>query len=257
MRTIPEPIASILPLLVEDLRATLRDDLVAVYLYGSAINGGFDPDASDLDLVIVTEPEAAALDLEALNAMHERLAAREPEWAHRLDLAYVGRLTLVDFRARGSVASLSHDDPLQVTLDADGWLQTWYLVQEADTPIVGPPVSELIPPITAAEFVRAVALDADRVVALDGANPWSGPQTYTILTLCRVILALETGTVVSKQDAAEAIAARRPEWRWLLDASLRVRREQARLPLSPAEQEAAPSLIAELAAEVRARRADR
>jgi hypothetical protein len=70
-----------------------------------------------------------------------------------------------------------------------------------------------------------------------------------------VLVALDTASVVSKQEAAEAIARRRPEWRWLIEASLRVRREQARLPLSPREQEAAPRLIAELLAEVRERRA--
>jgi len=254
VRTIPEPIASMLPPLVDDLRETLGADLVAIYLYGSAVMGGFDPEASDLDLVTVLERDAASVDRVMLDALHRRLAAREPDFAHRRDLAYVGRATLAGFRAGGAVLSMSHDDPLALTHDADGWLQTWYLVRTADTPIAGPPPSDLIPPITSEEFVRAVAIDADRIVALISPDSWSGPLTYTILTLGRVLVALETGEIVSKQDAAEAIARRKPEWRWLLDASLRVRREQARLPLSPAEQEAAPRLIAELVTEIRERR---
>ena len=254
MRTIPEPIAWMLPPLVADLRAALGGDLVAVYLYGSAINGGFEPGWSDLDLIVVTEPAADELDLDALSAVHDRLATREPDWEHRRDIAYVGRATLASFRAGGSVASISHDDPLQVTHDADDWLQTWYLVRTADAPIVGPPPSDLIPPISPEEFVRAVALDADRIVGLTSPDSWSGPLTYTILTLCRVLVALDTGAVISKQDAAAVIAERKPEWRWMLDASLRVRREEARLPLSPEEQAAAPRLIEELVTEVRARR---
>jgi hypothetical protein len=247
--------ASILPPLVDDLRSTLGRDLVGVYLYGSAVSGGFDPDASDLDLVIVLERDAEAFDLGGLDALHRRLADREPEWAHRLDLAYVGRSTLATFRQGGAVLSVSHDDPLQRYDDADGWLQTWYLMREADTAIVGPPAGDVVPPIAPAEFVRAVALDADRIVALTVTDSRSGPLTYTILTLCRVLVALDGGGVVSKQDAAEAIARRRPEWRWLLKACLRVRHDRARLPLRGEEQEAAPRLIAELAAEVRERRA--
>jgi Aminoglycoside adenylyltransferase, C-terminal domain/Nucleotidyltransferase domain len=254
VRTIPDPIASILPPLVDDLRSTLDGDLVGVYLYGSAISGGFEPNASDLDLVIVTERDAGDLDLGVLDAIHARLAAREPAWAHRLDLAYVGRATLADFRSGGSVLSISHDDPLQRSDDADGWLQTWYLVREADTPIVGPPAADLIPVITPDEFVRAVALDADRVVGFTLTDVRSGPLTYTILTLCRVLIALETSTIVSKQAAAEATARERPAWRWLLEACLRVRREEARLPLRPDEQVAAPLLIAELHRDVRERR---
>lgn len=255
MRTIPEPIASMLPAIVADLRSTLGSDLVAVYLYGSAVNGGFDAEASDLDLVVVVDRHAAELDLAGLDAVHARLAEREPAFAHRLDLAYVGRQTLAAFRAGGSVVSISHDDPLQRSDDADGWLQTWYLVREADTPIVGPPAGELIPPITPAEFVRAVALDADRVVGFTLTDVRSGPLTYTILTLCRVLVALETSAIVSKQAAAEAIARERHAWRWLLDACLRVRLEQARLPLRPEEQAAAPALIAELHRDIRERRA--
>ncbi len=207
--------------------------------------------------MVVADRDVAGLDLARLDAVHARLCAREPHWAHRLDLAYVSRSTLASFRSGGSVLSLSHDDPLELTHDADSWLQTWYLVRAADSPIVGPPAADVIPPIAPAEFVRAVAFDADRVVGLTLTDERAGPLTYTILTLCRVLVALETSMIVSKQEAAEAIARERPAWRWLLEACLRVRREHGRIPLGADEHLAAPVLIAELAAAVRERRAGR
>jgi hypothetical protein len=255
MRVIPEPIASILPPLVDDLRATLGDDLVAVYLYGSAVTGGFEPGASDLDLVIVTERDAADLDLEVLEGIHQRLVEREPDWGDRLDLAYVGRRTLATFRDGGSLASISHDEPLQRYDEADDWLQTWYLVREADTPIVGPPAPELIAPIGRAEFVRAVARHVDRLVERAATDLRPGPQSYTIVTLCRVLIALETGELVSKKDAVAEIARRRPDWASVLQASEEVHETRGREAMPAAAREAAPAIIAELAAEIRARRA--
>jgi hypothetical protein len=41
----------------------LRDDLVGIYLTGSAVTGGFDPGVSDLDLVVVTTAPADEIDL--------------------------------------------------------------------------------------------------------------------------------------------------------------------------------------------------
>ena len=107
---------------IDDLRSTLGLDLVGVYLYGSAITGGFDPALSDLDLLVVIESEAALLDLSRIEAVHDRLVSRHPDWADRLDIAYVGRATLATFRSGGTVASISHEDALQLYDDADGWL---------------------------------------------------------------------------------------------------------------------------------------
>jgi hypothetical protein len=119
---------------------------VGAYLYGSAITGGFDPALSDLDLLVVIDSDARLLDLPRIEALHDRLAGRHPEWADRLDIAYVGRETLATFRTGGAVV----DQPrgcFQLYDDADGWLQTWYLVRHADTALLGPPVVEVIPPI--------------------------------------------------------------------------------------------------------------
>ncbi len=254
MADIPEPIAAILPALVADLEATLADDLLAIWLYGSAVLGGFDAASSDLDLVVATETDAAALDLERLDGVHRRLAAREPEWADRIDIAYVSRATLGSFRAGGAVASISHDEPLQVYDEADAWLQTWYLAREADVTVFGPSAREMIPDITAGEFATAVARNANELIVMAQTDRRPGFQAYLLLTLPRVLLAVERHDVVPKQLAAAEVIRRWPEWQPLLVEALAVRAARGRRALSPGAVASVPAYLEAMAAEISAAR---
>lgn len=249
---VPPPIAALLPELVADLKASLGEDLVAVWLYGSAITGGFDPESSDLDLVVVTARDVATIDLGLLDAIHRRLAAREPDWADRLDLAYVGRDTLAAFRSGGAVASISHDDPLQLYDDADQWLQTWYLGREAAVPILGPSPRELVPPISGDEFVRAVsrsALDLAQRARSDERDGW---RAFALLTLCRVLVTTPGGPIVSKADAGMDAMAAHPELRRAIEAALAFRDARGRSPIPAEDRPAVLAAIDVLAADVQA-----
>ena len=251
MTALPRPLEAIVGPFIDDLRSTLGPELVGVYLYGSAITGGFDPALSDLDLLVVIESDARLLDLSRIEAVQERLATRHPDWAHRLDIAYVGRKTLATFRIGGTVASISHEDALQLYDDADGWLQTWYLVRYADTALFGPPVAEVVPPIERAEFVNAVARDAERIVRRIETDQRPGLVAYTLLTLCRVVRALDDGAITSKQDAGAWVADRKPEVRWIIDEALAVRVSGGRRAFDDAAREPVIALIQQLGAEVR------
>lgn len=254
MADIPAPITALLPELVSDLRSTLGDDLVGVYLYGSAITGGFEPETSDLDLVIVTETDGATIDLGALDGVHRRLAVREPDWADRLDLAYIGRATLADFRSGGTVVSISHDEPLQRYDEAQDWLQTWYLVQLADAPVVGPRVPDVVPPIEADEFVGAVVRSTLELAERALTDERDGWRAYTLLTLCRVLVAQDTGAVTSKQEAAAAISRDVPDVAPAIEAALAFRMARGRQPLSSEARAAMPAAITRLAELISSRR---
>lgn len=251
MAVVPEAIASILPPLVADLRAALGDNLIAIWLYGSAVMGGFDPSSSDLDLVVATETDAAALDLERLEAVHRQLTTRAPDWDERLDIAYVSRATLATFRSGGTVASISHDEPLQAYDEADTWLQTWFLVREADTTILGPAPRELIPEITAAEFAVAVSHHAGELIAKARSDRRPGFTAYLVLTLPRVLLAAERRVVVPKQLAAAEVISRWPDFAPVLEEALAVRAALGRRALSAEAVAALPRYFDAMAAAIR------
>jgi hypothetical protein len=71
------------PPFVEELKTSLRSalgpELVAVYLYGSAVSGGFDEGVSDIDLLVVTAQDLNDKDIERIEALHTRIVERHPE----------------------------------------------------------------------------------------------------------------------------------------------------------------------------------
>ena len=65
--------AGLLDELVADIRGVIGDDLLGLYLYGSAVTGGFDPGASDIDPS--RSPRIKSIRSTWLVSRHERQAA--------------------------------------------------------------------------------------------------------------------------------------------------------------------------------------
>ena len=94
MESNKRPAPEIVDALVSEIRGALGDDLVGLYLYGSAVTGGFDAGVSDIDLMAATSSEVEALDLVGLEAMHRSFVDRNPEWRDRIEVVYIGQATL-------------------------------------------------------------------------------------------------------------------------------------------------------------------
>ena len=246
-----EPLDRILPQLLEDLRARLGPELVGVYLYGSVISGGFDPETSDLDLLVVTARSTDEVDFDVLDGIVKRLAAREPDWADRLDIAFVGRGTLATFRSGGPLVEISHDEPLRRIPNADDWLETWFLARDADTALIGPSPTSLIPPIDIGEFLAGAALDVDRLVEKARVDPRDRSVAYRLLTLCRLLRSLESGAICSKDEGGAWVAERFPDSGWVIDAAQAVRHGGGARVFSADERKAVDNLMTFLAEQVR------
>jgi hypothetical protein len=217
--------ASLLEALVSDIRHVLGDDCVGLYLWGSAVSGGFDPGVSDLDLVAVTSPEIGEIDLAGLERMHLDFVRRNPEWSDRLEIVYIGRATLQSFRtSAGSLAVISPGEPFHVSNERPAaWLQNWYLVRETGVKLYGVDSAAVVPQIAPSEFVAAVVRYADEVRRRTTDEPSPRSLAYAVLTLCRALQNVRTQTYCSKQEAAAWTRERMPEWAWLIDAALRTR----------------------------------
>lgn len=216
---------SLLKTLVSNVGAILGDDLLAIYLYGSYVSGGFDPGVSDLDLVAVTGPDVEAIDLVGLERMHRDFVIDKPEWSDRIEIVYVGRTALWSLRTHpGPLAVISPGEPFHLRSErVVEWLQNWYLVREAGVTLRGPIPAAVVPPITWAEFVAATLHYAEEVSnrSFDEATPSS--LAYAVLTMCRALRTVRTQTHGSKQEAAAWVSERMPEWAALIDSALRCR----------------------------------
>lgn len=219
------PEVLVLEALTSGIRTALGDDLVAVYLYGSYVSGGFDAHVSDLDLVVVTEPEIDALDLDEIERMHARIALASPDWDDRIEVVYVGRATLASFRSSaGRLAVVSPGEPFHVRDDrVVEWLQNWYLVRQTGVVLDGPPAADVIPSVSWAEFVAAAARYAAQIARQDLRAASPGTIAYNVLTMCRAHMAVRGSLHGSKQEAAAWARRRSPEWAPVINEALRCR----------------------------------
>jgi len=226
--------SDVLDALVADVRGVLGADLVGLYLYGSAVTGGFDAGVSDIDLVAVTASEADALDLLGLEAIHARFEDERPEWRDRVEVVYIGSTTLRSFRTgEGSLAVISPGEAFHVRTDrAADWLQNWYLVRETGVVLVGAPINTVVPPIAFSEFVAATQRYAAGERDRGRAGASGGALAYTILTMCRALRLVQTDIHGTKQEAARWARDEMPEWAWLIDASLECRLSGGTIGLS-------------------------
>jgi hypothetical protein len=215
----------LLDALTSSLHAVLGDDLVGIYLYGSYVSGGFDPGVSDVDLVAVTARDADQIDLASLERVHDDLVSLHPDWTDRVEVVYIGRSALGSFRTSAArLAVISPGEPFHLRDDrVVEWLQNWYLIRETGVVLFGLPAASLVPPISMSEFVGAAARYADQISRQNLVDATPGARAYAVLTICRALRTVETGTHGSKQEGATWARDQMPEWAWLIDAALRCR----------------------------------
>ena len=255
----PAASPAVLKRLVSGIRAVLGQELVGLYLYGSAVTGGFDEGVSDLDLMAVTSSEVDHVDLAGLERMHLDVVRGDPAWDDRIEVVYVGQSTLRSFRTNsGSLAVISPGEPFHLVSDVADWLMNWYLVRETGVVLHGPAAAEIIPPITRSEFVAAVARYAAWLRSRSDEHLGPGSMAYAVLSLCRALYTVRTGQPTSKQVASAWASERLPAWAWLIEAALRCRLSRGMSGFDDEETRAAATtfiaLVADKIRDVQARR---
>lgn len=208
--------------LLSNIKRILHEKLVGLYLYGSLTVGDFDPDISDIDLLVVISSQITSLEFDSLRAMHRDFEHNSPEWDDRVDAVYLPVMALKRFRSAKSPIVISPGEPFHVREGEalKDWLQNWYLVRESGLALFGPPPKAIIPPITWDEFVKAVRCYAAEVTERVSHERDRKSQAYSILTMCRVLYVLKTGKQASKRQAALWAQEKLPEWSRLIQGAL-------------------------------------
>jgi hypothetical protein len=195
--------------LVEGAQRVLGDAFVGAYVTGSLTTGEFD-EASDIDVVIVTEGELDDAQFDALELMHVEISKKETRWATQLEVSYFPRADLRRYdpgrslhprldRGKGERLKMMHHD--------SDWVAQRHMLREKGITLIGPDPKKLIDPISPDELreaMRPLLLDWIRPL-LDERVPFAGRghQAYIVLTVCRILYTMEHGEVVSKREAAK------------------------------------------------------
>ena len=209
---------AILQQLVPQVQTILGPQFLAMYLYGSLALGDFTLTRSDIDFVVITDTDLPPDLIAALHAMHADLAAREIPWGGELEGSYIPQRTLRRPDPSAPLyPTIERGENLRLNPRTTGGLIQRTILREHGITLVGPPATHWIDPVDPADLRREVLAIAQEWLVPLAANPaWLrniGYQSYTTLTICRMLYTLEHGTIVSKPTAARwAQTALGPRW---------------------------------------------
>lgn len=225
--------------LLTDVQRILGSHFVGMYLEGSLANGDFDQD-SDIDFVVVTDDDVSGNILSALQAMHERINRIDTQWSTNLEGSYISQHALRRHdpkHANHPNIERGSGERLKMVDHNETWIIHRYILRERGITILGPAPKTLIDPISPKELQRAMlpALHGWATHILNHPNEiiHQGYQSYTVLSLCRILYTLQYGDIVSKAKAARwAKETLDKEWNALIDQAW-IGRHQPQLIANP------------------------
>lgn len=210
--------------LLTGMQNVLGGKLLGVYVFGSLVMGDFDETVSDIDLLVALDSDLNPTDFAALDTMHNNWATAHPEWAGRLEIAYLSRHGLQTFRTESTpMGIMSPGEPFHMVEAGHDWLINWYVVRNNGLTVFGAPVEQIIAPISIDEFIDNVKIYLgewrNRVAELERRPS----QAYAILTMCRALYTVKYGEQISKPKAAAWAAREYPEWAALINNAVQWR----------------------------------
>jgi hypothetical protein len=212
-------------LLLENVRETLGEYFVGLYLHGSLAGGDFNPESSDIDFVVVTTQELPESILPGLKAAHRRVWNSGLEWANRLEGSYFPVKSFYHHNLKDPPRPHVYKEDFFVAPQETDWIINRHILRESGLVISGPPLKPMIAPASKADIRWTVVegLRTDWEPRLN--NPaWlmpPGNQPFVVLTNCRALYTLRYGTLKSKPaSAAWALKVLGKRWRGLIEYAM-------------------------------------
>jgi hypothetical protein len=233
---------AVLDQLVSGTQAILGANLIGVYLQGSFAVGDADQH-SDVDFLVVVHQPLSAAEVLALQELHGRIYDQPCNWAKHLEGSYFpGDLLRWGDPAHTKLWFLDNTSRVLEPSDHDNSLVVRWQAREHGIALVGPDLKTLIDPIPPENLhceVRAVMQDWGAEIisgrySID--NRWAQP--FAVISYCRMLQTLETGTIQSKLAAVRwGLEHLDPRWTDLIQRAWADRPDPSTKFRTPAEPE--------------------
>jgi predicted nucleotidyltransferase len=214
----------ILNLLLASVKEILQEQFVGMYLYGSLSSGDFNPETSDIDFLVVTTDFLSEGTIEKLEEMHKQTWARSLKRAGELEGSYIPTDLIRRHDPNGAPCPTVNEGKFFVDQRGSDWIIQRHVVRECGVVVEGPDPETLIDFVSPEDIRNAVKgiLHEWWFPMLDEPS-WlrdnkNGYRAFAVITMCRVLHALETGTMVSKPKAIQwARTKLDDQWKQLID----------------------------------------
>jgi predicted nucleotidyltransferase len=210
------------------IKAILNDKFIGMYLYGSLAVGDFDPNSSDIDFLVVTTEEVRGDLLAQLQAMHHEIYnSSMSNLVTEIEASYIPKdaIWTYDINNRHHAHIDRGYDQLQVWQHDMDWIIQRYSLRGYGIVLEGPPIQELIAPISRAELLQALwdLMEYWWIPMCDIPTSLEDEayRTYAIFTMCRILYTIEHGQIVSKVKAGQwALKTLDTQWQPLIQRAL-------------------------------------
>lgn len=201
---------------VDKSKEILQENLVGIYLHGSAVMGCFNPAKSDLDLIVVVKESMSDVDKRVYMDMVVDLNSKGP--AKGIEMSVVKQSVCnpfiypTPFELHFSIAHLDwyRNDPNDYVSKMKGedkdLAAHFTIINHRGKCFYGTPIKDMFADVPAQYYIDSIwndIADAEKEIA---DNPM-----YMILNLARVLAYLRDGVVLSKKEGGEWALSNIPE----------------------------------------------
>ncbi len=201
----------ILHTFVHEITTELRENLVGIYLVGSIASGDFDSD-SDIDFLVVTNTELTEANMKSLQEIQIKIHSIDSYPAKHLEGSYISVGDLNNWSLVGQKKLYYFDNgstQYEQSTHDNKWHVRWILRERGITLVGQKPESILksIPRDELSNETKTTMLQVKEFFeneinrSLNFFNSRFG-QSFVVLTYCRMLHTLHTGTVQSKKAGA-------------------------------------------------------
>lgn len=207
----------------------LNEHFYGIYLFGSIALDAFEEQASDIDIIVLTQGEWSPAELTQLAAIHAKLMKMRP-FGERLEAIYV------PFEALGKsnreIAPYPKVHEKHFSPAAYGSLNgvTWWILRHNAISLAGPDRSELAFAYTWEQVLQTMRYNLDVYFAGKLKRPYiylsAVAVEFAITNLCRILTTIEDREIISKSASLKVWRERLPtRWQRLLDEAWRIRHQ--------------------------------
>jgi predicted nucleotidyltransferase len=217
----------VLEIFVAEVKAELVENLVGIYLVGSVASGDFDLD-SDVDFMVVINTELDETNIKHLQEIQIKVHEMDCYPAKHLEGSYISIGDLNDWSSVGEKKLNYFDNGstmFEQSVHDNNWHVRWILRERGIT-LIGPEPNTILQPIPTDELLVEMRTSMLQILkAFEDAinqplNFWNSQfgQSFVVLTCCRILHTLHTGTVQSKKVGAKwAKQFIKPQWVKLIE----------------------------------------
>jgi predicted nucleotidyltransferase len=219
-----QDINEVLQALVQGFVDVFADNLVGVYLFGSLSYGDFNPESSDIDLMVIVHRPVSQYELALIEQLQRQVGTKYEKWADRIEISYTPREMLQNvlppeqprpYFGEGVFYPEAHY--------GNEWIINLYLLYQHGITLLGPEFKTLVDPIAIVEVQKACIRDLFKEWEPKLTDPdWlnnSHYQSYLVLNLCRILYTVMRGSTGSKKVSAQWVKGEYGEWHELIETA--------------------------------------